>query len=187
MARCRGVTRAGKKPCSISANCTLTDDHGRSAAEPLRRGGAYCVFHAKPFNVRPAGAQDGKKAVLVFLDLETTGIDVARDRIVELAAMHAPDDDRFLGGSFCTVVCVEPQILEERGGEAAEVHGIGAAEIAQGPSFPEAWGRFLAWIDELLSITVASDAESEAEGPSQPRPPDEPPYILLAAHNGVRS
>ena len=37
---------------------------------------------------------------LVFLDLETTGIDVARDRIVELAATHAPADPRLAGSSY---------------------------------------------------------------------------------------
>ena len=142
MTRCHGVTRAGK-PCSITSTCSLTDDRGRLVAEPLRRGGEYCVFHARPFCVRPVSLDESRAVILVLLDLETTGVDVARDRIVEIAAVHAPGDYRFVGGSFSTVVRVDPAILSERGGEAAVVHGISDEEIALGPDFVEAWRRFL--------------------------------------------
>ena len=81
---------------------------------------------------------------------ETTGIDVARDRIVELAATHAPADPRLAGSSYSTIVSVDPEILKERGGEAAAVHGITDEEIALGPCFREAWARFLRWADDLL-------------------------------------
>ena len=71
------------------------------------------------------------------------GIDVTRDRIVELAAAHAPADDRLAGSAYSSVVAVDRQILEERGSAASLVHGITDEEIACGPSFAEAWGRFL--------------------------------------------
>ena len=56
-------------------------------------------------------------------------------RIVELAAFQSPADGLLPGSSFSTVVRVDPAILRERGGEAAEVHGISSEEIAEGPSF----------------------------------------------------
>ena len=95
--RCQGITRAGK-PCSITSDSLLTNDGGKMAAEPLRRGGDYCLFHAKPFCTRPADITD-VSIVVVLLDLETTGVSMS-DRIVELAALHCPKDDRSLGGCF---------------------------------------------------------------------------------------
>jgi DNA polymerase III epsilon subunit-like protein len=186
MPRCHGVTRAGK-PCSLTDKSTLTNDQGRLIAEPLRRGGEYCALHAKPFCVHPADGLDARNIVAVFIDLETTGTDIGMDRIVELAATHAPADSRMAGGSFSTVVRVDPEILQERGSEAAEVHGISEEEIAEGPNFQEAWGRFLQWLDALLnSRIIESDPETSDEEPPQPQLLDEPPVLLLAAHNGVR-
>ena len=61
-------------------------------------------------------------------------------------------------------------------------------EIAQGPCLEVAWGRFLQWIDALLnSQVIESDPETSDEEPPQPRLLDEPPVLLLPAHNGVRS
>ncbi len=121
MARCRGTTRKGNR-CSITSTSTMTDDGGRLVSQPLRCGGDYCALHAKPFVVRPAPL-DETAAVLIFLDLETTGVDVARDRIVEIAATHAPADPRLEGSSYSTVVSVDPQILNERrGGRRARHH-----------------------------------------------------------------
>ena len=100
----------------------MIDDGGRLVSQPLRCGGDYCALHAKPFVVRPAPL-DETAAVLIFLDLETTGVDVARDRIVEIAATHAPADPRLEGSSYSTVVSVDPQILNERrGGRRARHH-----------------------------------------------------------------
>ena len=163
----------------------MIDSTGRLVALPLRRGGEFCAIHAKPFVVRPATPETS--LITVYLDLETTGVDVAQDRIVELAACHAPADHRLAGGSYSSTVRVDPQILKERGAEAAEVHGISDAEIAQGPDFAEAWARFLQWTDDLLNTSVqegSSDTDDE-----EPRAPQltETPMLLLAAHNGVRA
>ena len=185
--RCSGTTRAGKH-CSIAESCTLTDDRGRLVAEPLRRGGDYCVFHAKPFSAEPTFLDDGRTVVLVFLDLESTGVDIARDRIVELAAVHAPVDVRFLGGGFSTLVRVDPTILKERGSAAAVVHGITDEEIALGTNFVVAWDRFVHWTEDLLNIAVTQsgeDSDDDDHVNSLPRMPVEPPILLLAAHNGV--
>ena len=77
--RCHGKTRAGKT-CSITSTSTLTDDRGKLVALPLQRGGDYCALHAKPFQTRPADVDASKAVILVFVDTETTGVDIARDR-----------------------------------------------------------------------------------------------------------
>ena len=146
------------------------------------------MFHAKPFSAQPAFLDDDRTVVLVFLDLESTGVDIARDRIVELAAVHAPVDVRFLGGGFSTVVRVDPIILKERGAAAAAVHGITDEEIALGPDFVVAWDRFVHWTEDLLNIAVTQsgeDSDDDDQANSLPRMPVEPPILLLAAHNGV--
>jgi len=166
----------------------MTDDGGRLVSQPLRGGGDYCALHAKPFVVRPAQL-DEAVVVVVFLDLETTGVDVARDRIVEIAATHAPTDPRLEGSSYSTVVSVDPKILKERGGEAAAVHGITDEEIALGPCFREAWARFLRWTEDLLNTAVVESLEIDTETEDdEPRAPqlEESPVLLMAAHNGVR-
>ncbi len=162
----------------------MIDNSGRLVALPLRRGGEYCALHAKPFVARPAATE---ASLIVFLDLETTGVDVARDRIVELAAMHAPADHRLAGGSYSTTVWVDPQILKERGGEAAAVHGISDEEIALGPGFAEAWARFVQWTEDLLNASV-KEVEVDTDD-DEPRAPqlEEAPVLLLAAHNGARA
>jgi hypothetical protein len=155
-------------------------------AQPLRCGSEYCALHAKPFVVRPAQVES-LAVVIVFLDLESTGVDVASDRIVELAATHAPADPRLAGSSYSTTVRVDPQILKERGAEAATVHGISDEEIALGPSFLEAWARFLQWTDGLLNDAVLEgDVDTDDDEPHAPHV-SESPVLLLAAHNGVRA
>ena len=164
----------------------MTDDRGRLVAQPLRCGGQHCALQAKPFVVRPAPVES-MAVVLVFIDLETTGVDVARDRIVELAATHAPADSRLAGSSYSTIVRVDPQILKERGGEAAAVHGITDEEIALGTSFLEAWARFLHWTEDLLNNAVRElQADTDDDEPHAPQL-EESPILLLAAHNGARA
>ena len=108
-------------------------------------------------------------------------------RIVELAAFQSPADGLLPGSSFSTIVRVDPAILRERGGEAAEVHGISSEEIAEGPSFVEAWALFLQWIDGLLNTAVLeSDGDSSDAEAHLPRVPERPPLVILAAHNGIR-
>ncbi len=206
--RCHGKTRVGKK-CSITSASTLTDDKGKLVALPLQRGGDYCALHAKPFQTRPADVDASRAVILVFVDTETTGVNIARDRtalitrggirvgparlqlcvgrIVELAAFQSPADNRLPGSSFSTVVRVDQTILRDRGGEAAEVHGISEEEIAGGPSFVEAWALFLQWIDGLWNTAVLeSDGDSSDADARPPQVPEQPPIVMLAAHNGIR-
>ena len=76
---------------------------GRDVAEPLRRGGLHCAFHARPFCTKPAEEFTGA-AIVLLLDLETSGLDVTRDLVVEIAATVAPADPAAFGACFSTVV-----------------------------------------------------------------------------------
>ena len=78
--RCSGVTRKGTQ-CSITSGSRLTDERGRLVAEPLQLGGAYCRFHTRHFVTQRVEHFDGP-AVVFFLGLETTGVDVASDQII---------------------------------------------------------------------------------------------------------
>ena len=176
--RCSGVTRKGTQ-CSITSCSRLTDERGRLVAEPLQLGGAYCRFHARSFVTKRVEHFDGP-ALLFFLDLETTGVDVASDQIIEIACCHAPSDPRCKGACFSTVVRATAEDT------AFHVHGIDSSEIAAGPVFGVAWSRFLGFVENLQMATVQDCSDSECEweeGP--PILPSELTKVVMAAHNGI--
>ena len=179
--RCRATTRKGTI-CAITSSSTLKDELGRDVAEPLRRGGNHCMFHARPFCTLPAEEFTGA-AIILMLDLETSGLDVTRDLVVEIAACEVPSHHAALGACFSTVVSGAQASANE-----PAVHGIAPAEIAQGPDFSEAWARFVAFADGLIDSSLQEESsDSEDDGsPRPPRPPSEPPDILIVAHNGMR-
>ena len=171
LTRCCGVTRKGGR-CSITANSGLTDDRGRLIASPLLHGGRFCRFHARPFCAIPADGFVGS-AVVLLLDLETTGVDVASDQIIEFAVFD------IRGAAFSTVVKASAPDT------AFHVHGIEAIEVAQGPPFGMVWSRFVAFVEKLQRLPVPDQSDSECE--------DTPvvllleaPTIIVAAHNGVK-
>ena len=176
---CCGVTRAGRK-------CTLTASSALEEAEPLRRGADYCCFHARPFATNPCIEECPRSLEIVFLDLETTGVSIAEDRIVELAAVQILPTN-FPGCSFSTTVFVDTEILETRGQEAACVHGIGQAEITISPTFPEVWRAFLRFIESLSNVHVQElSSDSDDEPRELPVISEESPTILIGAHNGIK-
>ena len=85
-------------------------------------------------------------------------MDVARDRIVELAATQGHDLAHLPGASFSEIVHVPSEIQRSASAQAAaEVHGISDDEIALGTSFPVSWARFpyrpqANWGGQLLYI-----------------------------------
>jgi len=119
--------------------------------------------------------------VVFMLDLETTGVDIAKDRIVEIAAVHSHEDIRMKGECFSTTVNVDPMILESRGKEAYKVHGITNEEIEQGPTFAEAWIRFLKWVDDIANIEIKTEDSDDEMSTLL-----EDPVIVLVAHNGFK-
>ena len=177
---CRGTTRAGRK-------CCLTSDSSFKEAEPLRRGGDYCLFHAQPFATIPCLTECPLSLEVIFLDLETTGVSILEDRVVELAAIQLHSTGDMLGCIFSTTVAVESNILDARGAEAANVHGISHEEISAGPAFPEAWNRFLQFVESLSDNHMQETCmDSDDECAELPTISQEPPIILLAAHNGIK-
>lgn len=85
MHRWRGITKARKK-CSITSCSKRVDDTGRHIAGPLCRDGDVCALHAKAFCTKPSQVDNFENIVLFVLDLETTGVDISKDIICEIAA-----------------------------------------------------------------------------------------------------
>jgi DNA polymerase III epsilon subunit-like protein len=128
------------------------------------------VFVAKPLEV-------ASSFMAIFLDLETTGLNVTCDRIVEIGAVELST-----GAAFSSIVNPGSAYL----GRSEAVHGIGDDELEAGPVFPEAFGRFSVFADFLadMALSELSDSSSEEEEESHLR--SERPTIILAAHNGVK-
>ena len=143
--QCAGVTKTGRR-CAITSDCKLFDNTGRLAALPLQRGGAYCVFHATLFCTKKANAEC---CILVYIDLETTGLDIASDRIVEIGVSSAS------GAVFSTVVRPDPLPPE-----GPTVHGIDNTELEQGPRFPEAFTRLATFLDYLANAAICENSDS---------------------------
>ena len=165
--RCCAIIRKGIR-CSITATSRLTDEGGRLIGALLLYDGNYCRLHARPFCAFPADFVG--PAVVLLLDLETTGVDVASDEIIEFAAFGSK------GGKFSTVVKVSAPDT------AFHVHGIEAIEVAQGPPFGLVWSRFVSFVEALQRLTVPDQSDSECEDTPLVLPL-EAPTVILAAHN----
>ena len=151
----------------------MVDSNGRLVAGPLRRGSPFCLFHAKPFIHNPA--VPAGPLVLLLLDLETTGTDVSRCRIVELAAAQAVDHQGLSGACFAQVVQVPGEVLRGKEAQAAAaIHGIADDEISSSHASPIVWERFLDFVERILNDYVQDDSDSEHGQSGAPRMPDEP-------------
>ena len=118
------------------------------------------------------------------MDLETTGADIAKDRIVEIAAVHAHGDIQMNCESFSTTVRVDPDILKDRGSEAFAMHGITKREIKEGATFEQTWTRFLKWINVVMNRVRKYDSEPDDDTGLPTLLHD--PVMVLAVHNGNR-
>ena len=159
--------------CTIRSDCNVKDSGGRAVAEPLRRGGTHCIFHATLFCSKPATATD---ALLFYLDLETTGLNIGSDEIVEFGVIADA-----CSAIYSTVV--HPRLLPTPG---PTVHGIPDEELRDGPRFAEAFAR-LAWFFDAVAESAIEDSDaSEDDGPRPPMLREKTPTILIVAHNGVK-
>lgn len=78
---------------------------------------------------------------IVFFDLETTGLDVVSDRIVQIAMLKVcPDDSE---ESWKTLVNPECHIPES----STEIHGITDEDVKEVPTFKEIGKRVAAFIE----------------------------------------
>jgi DNA polymerase-3 subunit epsilon len=100
---------------------------------------------------RPAGS--GR---WVVVDVETSGLDAARDSLISVGALAVVDGAIDLGESFEVVLRQEKASTDEN----IEVHGIGAAEQAGGEDPREALAAFLAFVgkDPLAAFHAPFDA-----------------------------
>ncbi|SPN73544.1 DNA polymerase III polC-type,DNA polymerase III subunit epsilon,Uncharacterized protein conserved in bacteria,DNA polymerase III, alpha subunit, Gram-positive type,Exonuclease [Chlamydia serpentis] len=71
--------------------------------------------------------------VLIFYDTETTGTQIEKDRVIEIAAYNSVTQE-----SFLTYVNPEIPIPEE----ASKIHGITTDMVISAPTFPEAYEGF---------------------------------------------
>ena len=161
--RCAGLTSKGKQ-CKITTDSTLRDDRCGSvlASELLRGGGRFCSFHAKLFETCVYDVRN-QHAHVFFIDLETTGLDVARSYIVEFAAVDLESN-----AIFSTIIRPPGGIQSEERG----IHGIPADEINTGVDFKTAFDRFLSFVATLNKRRARHSAEVCE--------------TVLAAHNGKK-
>ena len=112
-------------------------------------------------------------------------MDVGHCRIVEIAATQAADRLGLPGACFAQVVRVPDEVLRGQEAQAAAaIHGIPNHEIETSHTFPIVWERFLDFVERILNDYVQDDSDSEHGQSGPPRMPDEPPALLVAAHNG---
>ena len=169
--QCCGVTKSGRR-CSITSTSAIIDAlSGKLVAEPLKRGGNNCLCHAAYFCTRGVAVQD---AVIVFLDLETSGLSIITDHIVEIGAV----DEH--GVAFSTVV--KPPTMPS--GHA--VHGIEHSELQHCPVFATAFARLVRFLDTLAENAVTDDESSADEVAALPSIKTELPEIVVVAHNGIK-
>ncbi len=113
------------------------------------------------------------EAPLAFVDLEMTGLDAERDRVVEVCI------ERWVGGAC--VGSLESLVSPgERVGGAAHVHGLGAAELAGAPPFSQLAERIVALLDGAVFIAHAASWDLQflaAELARLGRPFEVPHYL----------
>ena len=136
--QCNGVTKQGCR-CSITSDCELKDSSGARVSDPLLHGGARCLFHTEIFTYCPCVVTDG---LVFFLDFETTGLNVLKHHIVEIAVLSQ------CNAVFQTVVC--PPLFSAEPG----VHGIHDDELREGRLSQK---RLRAW---LYSLTTSPALQS---------------------------
>lgn len=86
---------------------------------------------------------------LVFFDLETTGTDVALDRIVEMAFIKVMPDGQWqvrpdkANGQGRLLINPEMPIPAE----STAIHGIGDADVAEAPTFASLAAKLFRWLE----------------------------------------
>ena len=168
--QCTGVTRAGRRCGITSETSRLLDDRGNNVNEPLLLGARHCRFHLRPFCTKPA---DNVDCLLFYLDFETSGLDVIGHHIVEIGMLCEN------GACYSTVVC--PPVFSEE----VPVHGISNEELRQGPFFVDAFRRMHRFCNNLVEMALTPDDSSGDEAATESLRED-PPQILVCAHNGMK-
>ena len=83
------------------------------------------------------------------------------------------------GACFSTVVC--PPVFSDE----VPVHGIANEELRQGPSFVDAFPRMHRFCTNLVEMAL-TDTDSSADEAATGSLREDPPQILVCAHNGMK-
>lgn len=92
---------------------------------------------------------------IAVFDCETTGIDFAKDQVIELCVQHGLEDD-----AHRTVWRIKPSVPIAPAAQA--VHGITEAELADCPTFAEVAeeiAKVFAAVDVFVGYNIAFDIE----------------------------
>ena len=174
--QCQAVTRAFRR-CSITSASDFRDGQGRLVAEPLRRGGPTCLLHMNLFS-SVAAPPSPAGFMIFFIDLETSGLDVLNDEVLELALTEDAS-----GAQFASTV--RPLRLPEGLG----VHGIGQEELLTSMPFSFVFERMMDFLRGISERALVDDqASDDSFDDCLPLPALQlpPPNILLCAHNALK-
>ena len=175
--RCDGVAAHGGQ-CSIDASSKIRNRNGERIAEPLARGCAKCLLHLELLATVPVKLQ-ARETLLVLVDLETSGLLVLADEIVEVGAVAHRSGARFAS-------TVRPNQLP--GAKASTVHGVGVEELAESPTFEDVFLRFAEFLDKLIlnAVETSESDSSQQSNAHMLKLKDPAPRIFLAAHDGQK-
>ncbi|MDR2802187.1 MAG: 3'-5' exonuclease [Prevotellaceae bacterium] len=81
------------------------------------------------------------KNPIIFFDVETTGLDIAKDRIVEISILKVLPDN----SEECKTRRINPTVPISK--EAQALHGISNADVADCPTFPEVAKSLAAYME----------------------------------------
>ena len=165
--QCKGTTRRGNR-CSFTSAKPFLDNDGKDVTLPLKLGFEFCLMHLPLLVATPRRVAD---ALVLYIDFETSGLDVLGDHIVEIGLLSEQ------GQCFSTVV--RPPELKP----GPHVHGIDNDELIQGPWFREAFKRMVEFVQYLQMNDMEVNETSEEELPAV-RFKHPEPEVLLVAHNG---
>jgi DNA polymerase-3 subunit epsilon len=99
--------------------------------------------------------QNARSQRYVIFDLETTGLNLNRDRVVSAAAYRVVDGRIALGDVFSSLVSPGRDIPSS----AVKIHGIVPSMVDEAPSFAEVFEKFLGYLgtDILVGYHVGFD------------------------------
>ena len=95
-------------------------------------------LHAVPLASLPA----------VVLDTETTGLDTARDKVIEIGAVRLPCPDIGTAEQFQGLI--NPGV--EVPSASTSIHGLSTADVRDAPDFPQVMARFNNWAGKSLIV-----------------------------------